>query len=114
VSRPGEEWVVIGNARYQRGARASAVEAFEQAARFAYSRRNARGWLDFIEGEIQAEIDQQRVREQIARDEVRILCERRARGTDLLETSAVINPRTGQEVDCDAILNGEDEGGSIE
>jgi hypothetical protein len=115
IDRPGDAWIVIGNARYQADNVQGALEAFSQAARYPYSRRNAEGWSEFIRLEIETARTQAQKRAEIAREELRLICERRARGTDILEQGDVINPRTGEKVDCDSVLASfRNAGGSID
>lgn len=55
MSRPGDTWTLIGNARYEQDRLTDAIAAFEQGLRHDYSRATAQGWIDFIEHRIAIE-----------------------------------------------------------
>lgn len=97
---PGEVWVLIANTRYEREDRDGAVRAFREAlntARRASTRRSAQGWLDFIDGEIEAQRRREEFERKVRADEIRVACERRARGTQIIDTAL-------EGVDCDQVL----------
>ncbi len=52
LDQPGAAWALLGAVRYQQGNRNTALEAYRQSARFTDSRREANGWVQFIEGQI--------------------------------------------------------------
>ncbi len=103
IQRPGNVWMVVGNARYEGGKRDEAIKAFEQAAKYQYSVRSANGWIEFINGEIAAESARKEFEAAVRFDELRVACERRAQ-TTLIDQDPIINAETGEEIDCDAIL----------
>ncbi|WP_291842167.1 hypothetical protein [Maricaulis sp.] len=48
LSRPGDTWTYVGNARMELGRLNAAEQAFLRALDWDYSRAGAQGWLDFI------------------------------------------------------------------
>lgn len=104
IEKPGDAWVVMGNARYEQGNREDALEAFEEGAKYPYSRRSAEGWRDFVSGEIEAQKNRELFEAQVKRDELRVNCERRAQ-LDVIDQAPMIDSDTGEEIDCEVILN---------
>lgn len=55
LDQPGTAWALLGTVRFQQGNRQSALAAYEEATRFSDSRREARGWIEFINSQIEGE-----------------------------------------------------------
>ncbi len=55
LDQPGAAWALLGTVRYQQGNRTSALAAYREAARFSDSRREANGWITFINSQIENE-----------------------------------------------------------
>ncbi len=52
IRRPGDTMTLVGNARYEQHDFEGAIDAFERALSWEYSRAIAQGWIDFIERRI--------------------------------------------------------------
>jgi tetratricopeptide (TPR) repeat protein len=84
LDRPGTAWTLLGNVRLDLDRRQSALAAFQEGARYPYSRATATGYITYINGLIRAESDRVRIREQVRQDECRF-------GVgDLLETARLL------------------------
>ncbi|MGF1462115.1 MAG: tetratricopeptide repeat protein [Maricaulaceae bacterium] len=79
VSDPGNLWVLIGNTRYERDDRQGAINAFQQGTQYGPSRRTARGWIQFINGEIEAEQARVEFERNVLKEECEITIERAQR-----------------------------------
>lgn len=55
IRRPGDTMTLIGNARFEQDKLVEAIDAFERALGWEYSRATAQGWIDFIERRIAIE-----------------------------------------------------------
>ena len=60
IRRPGDTMTLIGNTRFEQDHLLDAIDAFERALSWEYSRATAQGWIDFIERRIAIEAQGQR------------------------------------------------------
>ncbi len=96
LEAPGNDWVLIGNSRYERGQREGALEAFERGLDYSHSRSTARGWIDFINGEIAAEKAREDFAKTVEREECIITIERIRRDDVLGDRGTEIPERCRQ------------------
>lgn len=75
LRQPGEAWVLLGTARFNMDDRQGALAAFREGARFASSRTQANGWIQFVNGQIEGVARRARQREQVQIDECRLTVE---------------------------------------
>ena len=75
LDEPGTAWALLGTVRYQLGARQSALQAYREATRFSRSRREANGWISFINAQIEGERRRRVQLEQVLVDECRLIVE---------------------------------------
>ncbi|MCH8489229.1 MAG: tetratricopeptide repeat protein [Oceanicaulis sp.] len=71
----GRAWELLGSVRYNQDRIQPAVAAYREASRFPTSRRNAEGWIRFINSQIEGEENRRRQREQVLIDECRLTLE---------------------------------------
>lgn len=77
---PGNTWMLLGTARYNRGRSTTALEAFKRAQDFDKTRRNATRWVRFIEQEQKlARLEKERRERKAAQDKARAEAEAAAR-----------------------------------
>lgn len=60
IRRPGDTMTLIGNTRFEQDHLLDAIDAFERALSWEYSRATAQGWIDFIERRIAIEAQGER------------------------------------------------------
>ncbi len=60
IRRPGDTMTLIGNSRFEQDHLLDAIDAFERALSWEYSRATAQGWIDFIERRIAIEAQGER------------------------------------------------------
>jgi tetratricopeptide (TPR) repeat protein len=75
LRQPGEAWVLLGTARFNLDDNQGALAAFREGARFASSRSQANGWIQFVNGQIEGVARRARQREQVQIDECRLTVE---------------------------------------
>jgi tetratricopeptide (TPR) repeat protein len=75
LEQTGTAWALLGTVRYQRGDEQGALAAYREAARFSQSRREANGWISFINTQIQGRIRRELQLEQVLVDECRLITE---------------------------------------
>ncbi|WP_417468849.1 hypothetical protein [Maricaulis sp.] len=94
LDRPGTAWTLLGNVRLDLDRRQSALAAFQEGARYPYSRSTATGYITYINSVIRAEADRIRIRERVRQDECRFGVE------DALETARLLGTidETGRTV----------------
>jgi len=102
----GDAWVVLGNVRYERGNRETAIEAFEEGERFQGSRSTARDWREFVLNEIAAEERRVRFGIDTKKEESRVSCRRQLADIVLYQTRVASGDYDGP--DCIAIVREED------
>lgn len=73
LDQPGAAWALLGAVRYQQGNRNTALEAYRQSARFTDSRREANGWVQFIESQIANERRNARRLNEVRVEECRLI-----------------------------------------
>lgn len=73
LDQPGAAWALLGAVRYQKGERNSALAAYRESARFTDSRREANGWVQFIEGQIANERRNARRLNEVRVEECRLI-----------------------------------------
>ncbi|MGY6627545.1 MAG: tetratricopeptide repeat protein [Oceanicaulis sp.] len=71
----GRAWELLGSVRYNQDRIQPAIEAYREASRFPTSRRNADGWIRFINSQIDGAVNRERQREQVLIDECRLTLE---------------------------------------
>lgn len=71
----GRAWELLGSVRYQQDRTQPAIAAYREAARYPSSRRNAEGWIRFINSQIEGAATRERQREQVLIDECRLTLE---------------------------------------
>ncbi|MCC5995656.1 MAG: tetratricopeptide repeat protein [Oceanicaulis sp.] len=71
----GRAWELLGSVRYNQDRIQPAIAAYREATRFPTSRRNADGWIRFINGQIQGAEMRAVQREQVLIDECRLTLE---------------------------------------
>jgi tetratricopeptide (TPR) repeat protein len=103
LDKTGDVWVVIGNARYENGDREGAIEAFEQGERYPSARETARDWRQFVEGEIAAARNRAQFEVDVAKEELRVSCERQ-----LADIIIYRERRQEGDPDCEAIVRRSD------
>jgi tetratricopeptide (TPR) repeat protein len=74
-SETGRAWELLGSVRYNQDRIQPAIAAYREASRFPTSRRNAEGWIRFINSQIEGEANRARQREQVLIDECRLTLE---------------------------------------
>ena len=84
LDRPGDIWALLGTVRYELDQPNSAIEAFQQGARFPYSRRTSNGWVQFIRAEARARNQREALRQQILREECRLIVDNERRSAVIL------------------------------
>ena len=85
LARPGDSWTLVGNSRVEQDDLLGAVEAFERALDWEYSRATAQGWLDFIERKIAIQRDGERFAHLTAIERCELDIERLRRGVIVSE-----------------------------
>jgi len=80
LARPGDSWTLVGNSRVEQDDFLGAIEAFERALDWGYSRATAQGWLDFIERKIAIQRDGERFARLTAIERCELDIERLRRG----------------------------------
>lgn len=80
LARPGDSWTLVGNSRVEQDDLLGAIEAFERALDWEYSRATAQGWLDFIERKIAIQRDGERFARLTAIERCELDIERLRRG----------------------------------
>ncbi len=73
LDQTGTAWALLGAVRYQMGQRQGALAAYREATRFSDARREANGWITFINGQIQAEITRRLQLERVQVDECSLI-----------------------------------------
>ncbi len=71
----GRAWELLGSVRYNQDRIDPAIAAYREATRFPTSRRNADGWIRFINSQIQGAASREVQREQVLIDECRLTLE---------------------------------------
>lgn len=71
----GRAWELLGSVRYNQDRIQPAIAAYREATRFPTSRRNADGWIRFINSQIDGAANRERQREQVLIDECRLTLE---------------------------------------
>ena len=103
LDSPGDVWVVVGNARYERDELDSAIEAFEEAEKFPESRETAVDWADFVEREIGIAREQEEFKLNTQKGAYVVSCKRQIADIVLYRS----NWQEG-DPDCLAIVNDDD------
>ncbi len=75
LEQTGAAWALLGAVRYERGDEQGALAAYREATRFSRSRREANGWISFINAQIQGRIRRELQLEQVLVDECRLITE---------------------------------------
>jgi len=75
LDQPGTAWALLGTVRYQRGNEQGALAAYREATRFSRSRREANGWIGFINAQIEGRNRRELQLEQVLVDECRLITE---------------------------------------
>lgn len=71
----GRAWELLGSARFNQDNVQSAIAAYREATRFPTSRRNADGWIRFINSRAEGEVNRRIQRERVLIDECRLTLE---------------------------------------
>lgn len=80
LTRPGDTWTLVGNSRVEQDDLLGAIDAFERALDWAYSRATAQGWLGFIERKIAIRRDGERLAHLTEIERCELTIERLRRG----------------------------------
>lgn len=71
----GRAWELLASVRYNQDNVQSAIAAYREASRFPTSRRNAEGWIRFINSQIEGEANRALQRERVLIEECRLILE---------------------------------------
>lgn len=75
LEQTGTAWALLGAVRYEREDEQGALAAYREATRFSESRRQANGWINFINAQVQGRIRRELQLEQVLVDECRLITE---------------------------------------
>ncbi len=99
VKKPGNVHVLIANSLYERKKPHEAIKEFQKAVKYPYSRKTAKGWIKFINGEFEVARRQREFRAKVKLDECKNQLDRKKRmGAEFLEGVGEITP------ECKTIL----------
>lgn len=103
VKKPGNVYVLIANSLYERKHPHQAIKEFKKATKYPYSRKTAKGWIKFINGEFDVARRQAEFKAKVKLDECKNQLDRKKRmGAEFLEGVGEISP------ECKTILAKED------
>ncbi|WP_203293212.1 tetratricopeptide repeat protein [Maricaulis parjimensis] len=83
LSRPGDTWNLVGTVRVDTDDLEGAVDAFEAALAWEYSRAGAQGWISFVEQKIAIERQGEEFRQRVAIEGCELDIERMRRSPPL-------------------------------
>lgn len=83
LDRPGDTWSLVGTTRVEMDDLEGAIDAFERALAWEYSRAGAQGWIDFVERKIAIINDQRRFEQMTAIETCQLQIERDRRAPAL-------------------------------
>ncbi len=70
-NRQGDAWALLGTVRYERNDRPGALQAFQRCTNMSESRRTCTGWTTFIQAEIRAAAERERLVQRVTVEECR-------------------------------------------